>query len=196
MPFPILPPDMPRRGNAAIRWFGRTGLRLMGFRFVGEIPNLPKFVLIAGPHTTNWDFVLGMLLQFALGLRIHFIGKHTLFRGPFGVAMRWLGGIPVNRAEPGDLIEQVVSRFRTHDRYALGLSPEGTRSRVEKWKSGFYRIAVAADVPILIGIFDFGKKELRLDAVFHPTGDYEADLPLIRAHYRPEQAKYPGKYAA
>jgi 1-acyl-sn-glycerol-3-phosphate acyltransferase len=109
--------------------------------------------------------------------------------------MRALGGIAVDRSEPGDLIDQVVARFRAEERFAVGLSPEGTRRRTERWKSGFYRIAVAARVPIVLGVIDFGRRELRLDSVFHPSGDFEADLPLIRRVYRAEQAKYPELFA-
>jgi dephospho-CoA kinase len=193
--WPEVPPNLPRGGNAFTRWLGRAGLRLMRFRVVADLPDLKQFVVIGAPHTTNWDFVLSMLLLFALGLRIHWIGKHTIFRWPFGGLMRALGGIAVDRSEPGDLIDQVVARFRAEERFAVGLSPEGTRRRTERWKSGFYRIAVAARVPIVLGVIDFGRRELRLDSVFHPSGDFEADLPLIRRVYRAEQAKYPELFA-
>jgi 1-acyl-sn-glycerol-3-phosphate acyltransferase len=109
--------------------------------------------------------------------------------------MRALGGIPVDRSEPGDIIDRVVARFRAEERFAVGLSPEGTRRRAERWRSGFYRIAVGAGVPIVLGVIDFGRRELRLDSVFHPSGNFEADLPLIRRVYRAEQAKYPELFA-
>jgi len=187
-------PDLSRWGNALTRWIGRAGLRAMRFRLVVDLPPLRKFVVIGAPHTTNWDFVVGMSMLFALGLRFHWIGKHTIFRPPVGFVLRALGGTPVDRRQPGDIVDQVVTRFRENDRFAVAISPEGTRSRTERWKSGFYRIAVAAEVPIVLAVLDFGRRELRLDTVFHPTGDYEADLPRIRAVFRPGQAKYPEKF--
>lgn len=191
---PPVPPGVPRWGNAFTRWFGRTGLRLMRFRIVADLPDLKQFVVIGAPHTTNWDFVVAMLLLFTTGIRIHWLGKHTIFRWPFGGFMRALGGIPVDRRQAADIVGQAVAQFRTHERFALGLSPEGTRSRTERWKSGFYRIATTAGVPIILGVIDFRRRELRLGEVFHPTGDYEADLVRIRAIYRPDQAKYPEKF--
>jgi dephospho-CoA kinase len=182
-PYPDLPPDLPRWGNAFVRFVGRLGLGLAGFRFTGTFPNLNKFVMVGAPHTSNWDFVLGMLLLAALGLRVNWVGKHTIFRWPFGGVMRWLGGLPVDRNRADGLVAQVGAAIREADRMAVGLAPEGTRKKVDRWKTGFYRIAVDAGVPIVIGMLDFGNRELRVDSVFHPSGDMEADIRAIRERY-------------
>jgi 1-acyl-sn-glycerol-3-phosphate acyltransferase len=188
------PDHLPRRGNALTRLIGRLGLRLMRFRFVGPLPSESRFVLIGVPHTSNWDFVLGMLMLFRLGLRVHWIGKHTLFRAPFGGIMRWLGGIPINRSAPEGFVNQIVAAFDGNDRFIVGLSPEGTRKKVERWKTGFYRIAVGASVPIALGVFDFGSREMRLDRMFYPTGDMEADIAEIRASYEGIRGKNPDQF--
>lgn len=166
----------------------------MRFRFAGEIPNLPRFVLIGAPHTSNWDFVVGMLLLFALGLRVRWLGKHTIFRAPFGGFMRWMGGIPIDRRQTEGIVEQACAKFAESDQLIIGLAPEGTRKPVDRWKTGFYRIALGAGVPIALGVIDFGNRELRVDSVFHPTGDMESDLKAIRSRYLGVQGKRPEYY--
>jgi 1-acyl-sn-glycerol-3-phosphate acyltransferase len=167
---------------------------LLRFRITGDIPDLSKFVIIGAPHTSNWDFVLGMGMLFALRLRVSWIGKHTLFKPPFGPLMRWMGGIPIDRNAAGDLVEQVAAAFDGEDKLVIGIAPEGTRRRVDRWKTGFYRIAAGAGVPIVIGMIDFGRRELRVDSVFQPTGDMESDLDVIRSRYRGVSGKYPDQF--
>jgi 1-acyl-sn-glycerol-3-phosphate acyltransferase len=195
MPYPELGPNLPHWGNAFMRGAGRLILRLMRFRFTGQIPDLPKFVLIGAPHTSNWDFVVGMALLLALGLRVRWLGKHTIFRAPFGGFMRWLGGIPIDRARTEGTVEQAVAAFAREEKLIIGLAPEGTRKRIETWRSGFYRIALGAGVPIAVGVIDFGNRELRVDSVFHPTGDLEADIAAIRARYAGVEGKKPEQFA-
>ncbi|MFT5141637.1 MAG: dephospho-CoA kinase [Rhodothermales bacterium] len=190
-PYPDLPPDLPRWGNGFLRLVGRLGLGLAGYRITGTFPNLKKFVLVGAPHTSNWDFVLGMLFLAALGLRVNWVGKHTIFRWPFGPFMRWLGGLPVDRNRADGLVAQVGEAIRTADSMAVGLAPEGTRKKVDRWKTGFYRIALDAGVPIVIGMLDYGNRELRVDSVFHPTGDMEADIRAIRERYRGVRGRNP-----
>lgn len=174
---------MPRRGGRIRRAVGRALLRLTGWRIEGGLPDLPRFVIIAAPHSSNWDFVLGIALVFALRLDVRFIGKAELFRGPLGALMRWLGGIPVDRKHPQGLVEQVAARFRAEDRLVVALAPEGTRKPVDRWKSGFYRIAHRAGVPIVPGVFDNAARTMRLLPPVMPTGNAEADMAKLRALY-------------
>src|SRR5689334_22569742 len=120
-PVPLVGSELPKRGNALTRALGRLGLALAGWRFEGEIPNRAKLLFIVAPHTSNWDFVVGILAVFALGIHVAFLGKHTLFRGPLGLVMRFLGGIPVVRHARGNVVDQTVELLRTRPRIALGL---------------------------------------------------------------------------
>nr|WP_281500727.1 lysophospholipid acyltransferase family protein [Kordiimonas marina] len=152
---------------------------------VGSVPADAKLVAIAAPHTSNWDFPLFMSVVGVLRLRVRFFGKHTLFEGPFGKLFYWLGGIPVEREtkNAADLVNEAVEAFRTRDSLILGLAPEGTRSKVEKWKTGFYRIAVEAGVPIQFAYLDSRTREIGIGPQFIPTGDKDADLAAIQAFY-------------
>ena len=196
MPYPELGPNLPQWGNPVTRGIGRLVLRLMRFRFAGEIPDHPKFVLIGAPHTSNWDFVVGMALLFALGLRVRWLGKHTIFRPPFGGFMRWMGGIPLDRNRTEGVVEQACARFAASEQLIIGLAPEGTRKAVDRWKTGFHRIARGAGVPIALGVIDFGNRELRVDSVFHPTEDMEADLAHIKRRYVGVLGKRPDQFLA
>ncbi|MDX1547110.1 MAG: lysophospholipid acyltransferase family protein [Rhodothermales bacterium] len=191
---PVLPPlgdAVPQRGNAFSRWFGRTLLRLLGWRVVGEVPNIPKCVVIGAPHTSNWDFVVAMGAKLGMGIDVRFLGKDTLFRPPLGWLMRRLGGTPVDRSVPRGAVAQAVAQFEQHERFYLGLSPEGTRKRVEQWRTGFYHIAHAAGVPILPFYFDFPSRTFGLGPLVHPTGDLGADVARLRAFYAPFTGKNP-----
>lgn len=181
--FPGLPPSLPRRGNFLTQALGRTLLAFAGWRVEGELPDRPKLVAIVAPHTSNWDFVVGILVVFALGLRVRFLGKHTLFRPPLGWLMRWLGGTPVVRDTPQGAVTGAADMIAREDRVLLGIAPEGTRTRGKPWRSGFYNIALAARVPILPAAFDYPAKALRLFPPFEPTGDYAADLARLQALY-------------
>ncbi len=146
---PFVPELPPRRGYGPLHGLGRGWLRLAGWRVEGNVPDLARCVVAVAPHSSNWDFVHAVAAVFALGLRISFIGKHTLFRGSLGTFMRWLGGMPVDRSRPNGLVEDMVEAFAHAGPLWLAIAPEGTRTRVEGFKSGFYRIALAARVPIL-----------------------------------------------
>ena len=139
-------------------------------------------VAIVAPHTSNWDFVVGILAVFALGIRVRFLGKHTLFNPWLGWFMRWCGGIPVNREAPQGLIAQVGGVIERAPQIFLAITPEGTRKGAY-WKSGFYRLAHAAGIPILPIVFDGPARRIRLLAPFTPSGEYEADLPRLQALY-------------
>lgn len=172
---------VPRR--KAHPWVRRL-LNATGWQFEGEVPDEPKFVLIGAPHTSNWDFVLAMCVVFGLGLDFHWIGKHTLFRGPLGPIMRWAGGIPVNRERPGRLVHDTTQAFRDREQFVVGLSPEGTRRDVDTWKSGFHRIAMGANVPILPAYIDADRKRIGFGTVFRPTDDRTADMVHLMEWYR------------
>jgi len=176
---------VPRRGNAATRALGRAILAAMRFRLEGEVPDLPRFVIAVAPHTSNWDFVVGMATMFALDLRLSFLAKHTLFRGPFAPVMRWMGGIAVDRANPDGTVESAVAAFAAVDARVLAVAPEGTRKRVTHFKTGFLRIARAARVPVLLAALDFGRRRVVLGPVVETSGDAAADLARIEAHFAP-----------
>jgi len=179
-----------------LRWICTAILRADGWRIeAGLPPGLSKCVLIAAPHTSNWDFVYLLLASFALRLNIYWMGKASLFSGPFGPVMRWLGGIAVNREESGNLVAASVEALKNAEGpVQLVVPPEGTRSRVRRWKTGFYYIAVGAELPILPAYLDFGQRRLGLGPVFHPTGDIERDMPQIQAFYAPMQGKNPQQF--
>ncbi len=176
-------PSVPRRGGALRQAIGRAILRVTGWRIEGMVPDLPRFVIIAAPHSSSWDFVLGIALVFALRLDMRFIGKAELFRGPLGALMRALGGIPVDRTHPQGLVEQVAARFRDAERLIVAIAPEGTRKPVDRWKSGFYHIAARAGVPIVPGVFDNAARTMRLLPAVFPTGDADADMGRLRRLY-------------
>lgn len=180
-----VPPGIPRRGGPVRRALGRLMLRLMGWRMVGSLPDLPKFVIIAAPHTTNWDFIRGISLVFALSLDAKWIGKRELFRGPLAPLFRWLGGVPVDRQSPQGAVEDAAAAFRTRETMILAIAPEGTRKAVARWKTGFHRIAAQAGVPIVCGFFDNRRRLLGFGPVVHPSADLAADLARWQGWYEP-----------
>ena len=183
MRVPALPECLPSRGNAFSSAVSRALLGAWGWRIEGEFPERPKMVAIVAPHTSNWDFVVGILAVFAIGIRVRFLGKHTLFKGPLGAFMRWCGGMPVNREAPQGLVPQAVEAMAKAPAMLLAIAPAGTRSSTKPWKTGFYHIAVAARVPIFPVVFDGAARTIRLLPAFQPSGDYEADLLELKSLY-------------
>jgi 1-acyl-sn-glycerol-3-phosphate acyltransferase len=180
--------------NVLMHWFSRMALRLTGWRIVGGAPTVPKYVLIAAPHTSNWDFPVALMVCFALRLRVYWMGKDSLFPPLLGGVMRWLGGIPVNRARAGNLVQATVDAYNSNASLIVIVPPEGTRSKVTQWKTGFYYIAQGAGVPIALGYLDFRRKEAGLSRMFEPTGDIAADMVEIQAFYAGFTGKNPGKF--
>lgn len=170
---------------------GRTVLKLMGWRIEGHLPKLDKFVAIGAHHTSNWDFVIFIALKFVLRLNARWFGKHSIFRWPFGGLMRSWGGVPIRRDRTLNTVEQAVQAFREHDQFILVLSPEGTRKKVERWKMGFYHIALGAGVPIVLGALDYQNRRVVIAPTFLPTGDEQADLAAMLAFFRPYVPKKP-----
>lgn len=187
--FPELPPSLPRRGNALSKAGARGLLALSGWCVDGVFPDRSRMIAIVAPHTSNWDFIVGILMVFALGLRVRFLAKHTLFNPWLGWLMRWFGGMPVIRDAPQGAVADVAEMIAREERILLAITPAGTRRRGAPWRSGFYNIALAAKVPILPAAFDFGRKSLRLFPVFEPTGNYEADLARLQALYAGVQGR-------
>ncbi|MBT8443577.1 MAG: lysophospholipid acyltransferase family protein [Gammaproteobacteria bacterium] len=175
---------MLKRVAKVLLWFG-------GWTAVGGTPPVPKAVIIAAPHTSNWDAYWALVYKVAAGLDVHFFGKHTVFWFPLGTLLRSLGGIPLDRRKPGSAIQTAVDEFHKNDSYYFGLAPEGTRSLKPYWKTGFYRIAEQANVPVLCGFLDFANKKVGLGPVIEITGDREADLAQIREFYSGIQGKNP-----
>ena len=177
--------------NPMAEWVGRTALRLMGWRIEGELPKLDKFVVIGAHHTSNWDFVIFIAVKFVLRLNARWFGKHSIFNWPFGGLMRRRGGIAIPRAPQGNPAEQAAHAFGEHQQFVLILSPEGTRKKVQRWKMGFYHIALGAGVPIVLGALDYQQRRVVIGSSFMPTGDEAADLTAILAFYRPYLPKKP-----
>ncbi|MBX9267970.1 lysophospholipid acyltransferase family protein [Chromobacterium violaceum] len=173
------------------RWLSIVMLRLCGWKLKGAFPAQDKYVMIGAPHTSNWDFPITLGLCFAARAKIYWMGKHTLFKGPMGPVMRWLGGVPVARHQSNSLVQQMVDVFQRSDRLVLAIPPEGTRKAVKEWKTGFYHIACGAGVPIALAYLDYGRKEGGFGPLFQPSGDIEADMPRIRAFYADKQGRYP-----
>lgn len=169
----------------------RWTLQTLGWSLRQEDAGTERYVLIVAPHTSNWDFPLGLLVAWALDLRANWIGKHTLFRWPLGPLFRSWGGIPVTRDDASKMISQMAHRFATADRLVLAMAPEGTRAHTAHWKSGFWHIARAAKVPIVMASLDYGRKEVVLGGAFLPGEDREADFETIRAFFADKQGKRP-----
>jgi 1-acyl-sn-glycerol-3-phosphate acyltransferase len=168
-------------------------MKLAGWKVEGRLPpNTERAVLIAAPHTSNWDLPYTLMVCFILGMDGFWLGKDTIFKAPFGSVMRWLGGIPVDRTKSNNLVADVAERLRTSKQpMHLLIPPEGSRSKVRYWKTGFYYIAAAAQVPILMAFMDYPQKRAGLGSVFTPTGDIDKDMVAIKAFY----AQFTGKFA-
>ncbi len=170
---------------------GRAVLASYGWRIDGSAPNVQKAVICAAPHTTNWDLPFTLAICWALGLELAWIGKDSLFKGPAGPFMRGLGGIAVDRSKRLNQVQSAAELFATHDELLLLVPPEGTRSRAERWKTGFYYIALEAKVPIVLGYLDYERKQGGFGEVFWPTGNIHEDEARVRAFYSDKRGKFP-----
>ncbi len=167
-------------------------LKLFGWRTTLASSPLPaSYVLIVIPHTSNWDFPLGLLVRSALKLNVKYAGKASLFKPPFGGLFRALGGVPVDRSKRSNFVDAVIDLFREDKNFGLCIAPEGTRGRVDKLKTGFYYIAKGAGVPIVLCKFDYGTHVVSMSAPFYPTDDAEADFAFIDDYYRGVKGKNP-----
>ena len=160
----------------------------------GDWPDADKAVLVAAPHTSNWD---GLWMLAAAGyyrVKLRWMGKKSLVKPPFGWFVKWLGCVPVDRKAAADTVEQMADAFSAAERLTLAVAPEGTRSATENWKSGFYRIAVGAGVPLLITVLDYGTRTIKVRGLFEPTGDYGTDLPAIQAYYADARGRHRDRF--
>jgi 1-acyl-sn-glycerol-3-phosphate acyltransferase len=167
-------------------WFhyvARFFMRLFGWHIDGRLPDIPKFVLIGAPHTSNWDFILFLGVVFSLRVNVHFMGKVELFNSPIGWFFRYCGGIPVDRRKSTGLVEQMVKAINESKEFILTITPEGTRHQVAEWKRGFYHIAKEAGIPIVMAIVDGRHKTVHLGQVFYPTGTVEGDMKAIQSYF-------------
>ena len=183
--------QLPRRGNMLARGFMILILFAIGWKATGYLPNVPKIIMVGAPHTSNGEGVLTVIVSLAMGIRVSWMTKHTLFKRPFGAIVRWLGAVPVDRTASHGTVAQMVQMINEHEKIVLAIMPEGTRDHVRRWKKGFYYIAQGSDAPIVPAIFDYGRKEIRFLPIFKTSGDYEADLPLIQAYFEGIQPRHP-----
>jgi 1-acyl-sn-glycerol-3-phosphate acyltransferase len=158
-------------------------MRMVSWRVEGKLPDLPKFVLIGAPHTSNFDFLLFLGVIFSLRANVRFMGKEELFRPPHGWFFYYCGGVPVERKKSTGLVEQMVTACSETDKFILTIAPEGTRHHVTEWKRGFYHIAKSAGIPIVFAVVDGKRREVRIGQVFHPTDDVEADMKAIQGYF-------------
>lgn len=182
---PVIPPHVPRvKSNAFVRWLGRSILRLGGWRIRGPIPDLAKAVVIAAPHSSNWDGLWGLAAKMALGLEARILGKDKLFWWPLSAVLRRLGVVPLDRSSPQGTVGQAVAMIQGSERIWFALAPEGTRKPVKEWKSGFIRIARQSAVPVIPVYFHYPERVLGFGPPFHMSGDDAADMAAIRQWYR------------
>ena len=164
--------------------FARLVLKLLGWKIEYKLPESPKFILVAAPHTSNWDLPVMLLISMAIGIQLHWVAKDSLFKGWFGRYLRWLGGIPVNRASRTNFTEQVVRVFNNFEQLIIVISPEATRSRSDYWRTGFYHIAQGAKIPIALGFLDYGRKTGGIGPAIMPCGNIGDDFSVIREFYK------------
>ena len=180
-----------------IRWLGRSLLYVLGWKVLGSIGEEhaeKNLVVIVAPHTSNWDGILGVAAIAGLDARISFLGKDTAFKYGLGAFLKYMGGIPIDRSNPGGVINDAIEKIRRINGTLLGMSPEGTRSKVDAWKTGFLRIAKGIDANIIPASLDFAKKEVLLGKTFTPTGDNKKDIRDLQEYYKVFTAKHPEKY--
>ncbi len=175
--------------------FSRFILRLFGWKVIGELPKgVRKAVIIGAPHTSNWDFVIAFFSYKALGFKAITLMKKEMFKFPFGGIMKMLGSMPVDRRPGNTVVDEAIEMMKNADDFIITITPEGTRSKVEEWKSGFYRIAMGAGVPLFLGVANYKDKEAGILGEFKITGDFEKDIVEIKKRYKKEWAKFPEKF--
>jgi len=172
-------------------WLARCFMSLIGWNVTGQLPADKKFVLIGAPHTSNWDFVLGLSTTYIFRLKPRWLGKDSLFRGIAGIFMRALGGIAIDRFHPSGVVGQMAESLIKAEQLVIMLAPSGTRKKMPNWRSGFYHMALQSNVPIVCGYLDFIKKEANFGLSFIPSGDVKKDMDRIREYYKDVHAKYP-----
>ena len=166
-------------------------LRLISWHVDVTLPEACKYVVIGAPHTTGWDLFYLMLMKLSTGIDMKWVGKDTLFRWPLGVFMRWLGGVPVKRHSNNNFVEQIVAQFRQREELIIAIAPEGSRGKTSYWRTGFYYIALGADVPIALGFIDYPSRVVGIGPSLLPSGDIQVDFSKIKAFYGGKTGRYP-----
>lgn len=177
-----------------VRWVCTIYLRVGGWKIRGDWPALEKAVLVAAPHTSNWDGLNMLATAGYYRVKLRWMGKKSLTQGLFGWLMKWAGCVPIDRSSQNDVVKAMSDAFAAETRMVLAIPPEGTRSATREWKSGFYHIAHGAGVPLVLSVLDYGTRTVSLAAVIEPSGDYEADLAIIRSYYANAVGKHPDKF--
>jgi|TARA_B100001063_G_scaffold19268_1_gene14856 1-acyl-sn-glycerol-3-phosphate acyltransferase len=177
--------------NRLFSFVGTSLLSITGWKVSGQIPDMKKLLVVLAPHTSNWDFVYGMALILSLKIKIYWLGKHSIFKKGVTRLLKSLGGIPVNREDAKNTINDVLEIAKREGGILIGLSPEGTRKKAEKWKSGFLRIAQSMECPILLVAIDYPSKEISFRELFHPTGDNQRDIEYLKKYYKDFIGKIP-----
>jgi 1-acyl-sn-glycerol-3-phosphate acyltransferase len=190
---PILCKQVPRIGNKFSQWLGTRVLKLLGWSYSGTFPCCSKMILAVAPHTSNWDFVLGIAVAFNLRLKISFFGKHSIFILPFDRLLRRLGGIPIERSSTHGWVDGMADKMREAESMVLCLAPEGTRSPISPWKTGFLHIAYKAKVPVFLVAFDYKKKLIEFGPLHNISDNTQYELNWIYLHFKNAQGKYPEK---
>ena len=181
----------PPTANKLQRLSGSVFLKMTGWEVEGHVPEQSKYVLVLAPHTSNWDFPFILAALYALGIRFYWFGKKEIFRWPVGGLFKWLGGIPIHRGSRQNMVRQTVEIIQSREQIIIGVSPEGTRSNVQYWKTGFYHIAHQAQIPIVFAFLDYDRKVGGIGPTMNPTGDIEEDMKTVRQFYSGITAKYP-----
>ncbi|MBF0239844.1 MAG: lysophospholipid acyltransferase family protein [SAR324 cluster bacterium] len=176
-----------------LRYISLISMKLLGWKHEGEFPPVSKAVMIAAPHTTNWDLIIMLALCFIFRVKIVWLGKDKIFRFPFGWFMRWMGGVSIDRSKSNNVVSQSIEQFNRSESLVMTVPPEGTRKKVKVWKTGFYYIALGAKVPIVLGFIDFERKTGGILGTFTPTGDIEKDMVAIQGYYVNIKGKFADK---
>lgn len=162
------------------------------WKIVGEFPkSISKYVIIGAPHTSNYDFIIGLLIKTVKEIKINFLGKASLFVFPLGYFFKSVGGVPINRKKNMNMVQATVNEFKNRDSFVIAISPEGTRSKVNKWRTGFYHIATQANIPIVAFTFDFGKRQTEIFPPFYPTGNMDQDFEYLQSLFKNIEGKHP-----
>ena len=178
-----IPERLRGKRSILLRKIARFGINISGWTIKGMVPDEERIVIIAAPHTSNWDFVLAMLAIFGLNIKLRWLGKHSIFKPGFKIFFKWLGGIPVYRDNPSNLIDNVVKIVKKEKSIVIAMTPEGTRKKVKRWKTGFLRIAKQTHSKILLISIDAPTKSIEIGKIFNPTGNSEDDLAFIQKYY-------------
>jgi 1-acyl-sn-glycerol-3-phosphate acyltransferase len=176
-----------------LSWLGTLYFKLFGWRTEGELPDIPKYVLVGAPHTSNWDFPFAIAMFLSCRAKVFWVGKKSIFRWPFRRLCMWLGGIPLDRTRARNTAAQAILAFRDTERLVIAIAPEGTRKHVRAWKKGFHFIAKGADVPIVLGFLDFKRKVGGFGPVVMPSEDIDADMKTIQEFYAGITGKNPAQ---